>query len=116
LAPCCQVPDLLSVGGLNIVGDETQDGGVVYQLKDGVGVVCGYTVIRLQGVQEWTEYAALRGSGAQGQYRGGETAHSQHLGSVRKFRVHCKGLKVFNPRLLSMRTSLVGTILLNAEL
>jgi len=28
LAPCCQVPDLLSVAGLIIVGDETQDGGV----------------------------------------------------------------------------------------
>jgi len=64
-APCCQVPDLLSVGGLIIVADETQDGGVVRKLKDGV-VVCGYTAICVQGVQEWTEYTALRGSRAQG--------------------------------------------------
>jgi len=49
---------------LIIVGDETQDGGVVRKLKDGVGAVCGYTVMRVQGVQEWTEYAALRGSGS----------------------------------------------------
>jgi len=64
LAPCCQVPDLLSVGGLIFVGDETQDGGVVHKLKDGLGAVCGYTLICVQGIQEWTEYAALRGSGA----------------------------------------------------
>jgi len=32
LAPCCQVPDLLSVGGLIIVGDETQDGDFVPKL------------------------------------------------------------------------------------
>jgi len=51
LAPCCQVPDLLSVGGLIIVGDETQDGG---EFKDGVGAVCVYTVMHVQGVQEWT--------------------------------------------------------------
>jgi len=36
----------------------------------------------VQGVQEGTLYAALRGSGAQGQYRGGETANSHHLGSA----------------------------------
>jgi len=52
LAPCCQVPDLLSVGGLIIVGDETQDGGVVHRLKDGVGAVCGYTVMHAQGPEE----------------------------------------------------------------
>jgi len=73
LAPCCQVPDLLSVGGLIIVGDETQDG---------VGAVCVYTVMRDQGVQEGTENAALRASGAQGQYRGAGTADSHHLGSA----------------------------------
>jgi len=33
LAPCFQVPDLLSVGDLIIVGDETQDGCVVRELK-----------------------------------------------------------------------------------
>ena len=111
LAQCCQVPDLLPVGGLIIVGDGTQYGGVIRKLKDGVGAMCGYTVIRVQGVQEWTEYTALEGSGAQGQYRGGETAHSHHLGSVRQLE-----REVFNPRLLSLRTSLAGTIVLNAEL
>jgi len=52
LAPCCQVPDHLSGGSLIIVGDETQDDGVIRKLKDGVGAVCGYTVMRVQGVQE----------------------------------------------------------------
>jgi len=52
------------------------------QTKDGVGAVCGYTVVCVQGVQEWTEYAALRGSGVQGQYRGSETVHSHHQGSA----------------------------------
>jgi len=44
--------------------------------------LCVATQSCLQGVQERTEYAALRGSGAQGQYRGGETAHPHHLGSA----------------------------------
>jgi len=42
--------------------------------------LCGATVMPVQGVQEWTEYAALRRSGAH--YRGGETAHPHHLGSA----------------------------------
>ena len=46
--------------------------------------MCGSTVIRAQGVQEGTEYTALRGSSAQGQYGGGETANPHHLGSVRQ--------------------------------
>jgi len=64
--------------------DETQDGGVIRKLKDGVGAVCGYIVMCVQGVLKWTEYAALRVSSAQGQYRGGENAHSHHLGSARQ--------------------------------
>lgn len=35
-----------------------------------------------QGIQVGTEYAALRGSSAQGQCRGGEVTHSHHLGSA----------------------------------
>jgi len=55
-----------------------QDGVVVHKL---VGAVCGYTVMH---VQEWTENTALRGSGAQGQYRGREIAHPHHLGYARQ--------------------------------
>jgi len=40
--------------------------------------------MHVQGIQEWTEYKALRGSGAQGQNRGGETAHPHHLVSARQ--------------------------------
>jgi len=116
LAPCCQVPELLSVGGLIIVGDETQDGGVVHELKDGVGAMCGYTVMRVQGVQEWAEYTALTGSSAQGQYIGGETAHSHHLGSAHQEVQDPVAKRGVKPRLLSMRTTLAGTIVLNAEL
>lgn len=57
------------------LGDEIQDGGV-WELEDGIGAMCGYSVMRVQGVEEWTEYTALRGSGAECQYRGVETAHS----------------------------------------
>jgi len=74
LAPCCQV----------LVGDETQEGGAVCKLKDGVGAVSSYTDIREHSIQEGTEYAALRGSSAQGEDRGGETAHSHHLVSARQ--------------------------------
>jgi len=67
-------------------------------------------------VQEWTEYAALSGSDAQEQYRGGETAHSSHLASARQEVQDPVAKEEFNPRLLSLRMSLMGTIVLNAEL
>ena len=82
MAPCCQDSDLLSVGSLIVVGDETQDGSVVCKLKDDVGAVRGHAVMHEQGTQEGSEYAALRGSGAQGQCRGGEVTYSHHLGSA----------------------------------
>jgi len=65
----------------SFVGDETWDDGVIREL---MLEPCVATVIREQGIQERNEYAALRGSGAQGQYRGGETAHSHHLGFARQ--------------------------------
>jgi len=70
---------------------------------------CGYIVIRVQGVLEGTEYAALRGS-AQGQYRGGEAANSHNL-SVRKSSIQSSiQREVLNPRLLSLRMSLAGSV------
>jgi len=77
--------DFLYFSSVDVYGGMTpppQDGGVVRKPNDGVGAVCGYTVIRVQGVQEGNEYAALRGSGAQGQYRGGEIVHSLYLPSA----------------------------------
>ena len=60
-APCYQAPYLMNIGGLIVVRDETQDGSVVCKFQDDVRTVCCHTVLRVQGVQEGAEYAALRG-------------------------------------------------------
>jgi len=71
----------------------------VSSVKDGVGAACGYTVsIHEQGVQEGTEYAALMGSSALGQY---------WVLPVRKSRIQLQR-EVSSPRILSLGTSLAG--------
>src|SRR4029434_9495939 len=116
LAPCCQAPYLISIGGLIVVRDETQDGSVVCKLQDDVGTVCCHTVLRVQGVQEGTEYAPL---GPPVLRVSEEEVCLPILTTwgllVRKSRIQLhRG--VLRPRLLSVWTSLAGTIVLNAEL
>ncbi len=60
LTPFSQGTHLLSVGRLIVVGDQAYHRCVISNFDDDVGAVCGCTVMRLQGVQEWAEDAALR--------------------------------------------------------
>jgi len=59
-------------------------------------------------VLEWTENAALRGSGAHGQYRGEVPILTTWGLPVRKPRIQLQR-EEFNPRILSLGMSLVGT-------
>ena len=56
MTPRFQVFDLLSV---------REESVVVSKLHNGVGAVCGHTVVCEQEVEERAEHAALRGSGVE---------------------------------------------------
>ncbi len=60
---------LRSVGCLIVVSDQAYHRCVVSEFDDDVGAVCGCTVMREQGVQEWAENAALRSTSVEGQRR-----------------------------------------------
>ncbi len=68
LTPFSQGTCLRSVGRLIIVSDQAYHRCVVSEFDD-VGAVCGYTVMCVQGVQEWAEDAALRSTSVEGQRR-----------------------------------------------
>jgi len=106
------IPDLLSVGSLIIVGDETQDLGVICELYSQPCELWSWSCVWLHS-HTCTGHTGVEDTS---QYRGGKTTHSNHWClPARKFRIQLQR-EVFNPRLLSLRTSLVGTIVLNAEL
>ena len=50
---------LLPVGRLIVVPDEADHGGVVCKLDDGVGAMYRSAVMGEEGVEEWTQHAAL---------------------------------------------------------
>ncbi len=74
--------NLLSVGRLIVVGDQAYHRCVIGKFDDDVGAVCSCTVVCVQGVQEWAEDAALRGTSVEDQGRWGVVAHSDHLTSA----------------------------------
>ncbi len=76
--------------------------------------MCGYTVLRVQGVQKGAENTALGGSSVEGQWGGDVDAYSDHL-PVRKSRSQLHK-ELFRPRAQSFTTSLEGTMVLHAEL
>ncbi len=82
LTPFSQGTRLLSVGRLIVVSDQAYYRCVVSKFDDDVGAVCGYTVMCVQGVQEWAEDAALRSTSVEDQGRLGIVAHSDHLTSA----------------------------------
>ncbi len=79
VAPVSQGVHLFSVSQFIIIGDQTDHRCVIRKFADDVGAVRGYTVVRVQRVQERAENTALRGSSVVGQ-RGGDVAtYSDHL-------------------------------------
>ncbi len=69
LTPFSQGTHLRSVGRLIVVSDQAYHHCVVSEFDDDFGAVCGCTVVCVQGVQEWAEDAALRGTSVEGQRR-----------------------------------------------
>ncbi len=69
LTPFSQGTHLLSVGHLNVVGDQAYHCCVIGKFDDDVRAVFGCTVVCVQGVQEWAEDAALRSTSVEDQRR-----------------------------------------------
>ncbi len=84
VAPVSQGVHLFSVSQFIIISDQTDHRCVIRKFDD--GAVRGYTVVRVQRVQEWAENTALRGSSVVGQWGGDVAAYSDHL-PVRKSRI-----------------------------
>ena len=84
LAPHGQVSDLLPIGCLIVVGDQTYHCCVIGKLNDGVGVVPGCAVMSEQGVQEGTEHAPLGGSSVEDQRGRCVATYAHHLGAARQ--------------------------------
>ena len=84
LAPHSQVSDLLPIGCLIVVGDQAYHCCVISELNDGVRVVLGRAVMSVQGVQEGTEHAPLRGPRVEDQCGICVVTYPYHLGAARQ--------------------------------
>ena len=90
--------DLLPIGCLIVVGNQTYHCCVVSKLNVGVGVVFGHAVVGEQGVQEGTKYTHLRGPSVKDQRVG---AYSYHLRAHQEVQDPVAGEGEFSPRGLS---------------
>ena len=102
LATHCQVSDLLPIGCLIIVSDQSYHRCVISKLDDGVGVVHGHAVVGEQGVQEGTRHTPLRGPHVDSQRGECVVAYPHRLGlPIRKSRIQLQR-EVLGPRDLSL--------------
>ncbi len=69
LTPFSQGTHLLSVGRLIVVSDQACHHCVISKFDDDIDAVFGYTVMCVQGVQEWAEGAAPRSTSVEDQGR-----------------------------------------------
>ena len=84
LAPHGQVSDLLPIGCLVVASDHAYHCCVIGKMNDGVGVVPGRAVMSVQGVQEGTEHAPLRGPCVEDQNGVCVVTYPYHLGAARQ--------------------------------
>ncbi len=96
LAPWCESLYLIQVCGLVIVINEAQNHSIIRKFNNESGAVRGHAVVGVEREEQGAQYTALWGSYVQGDGVGGEL--------------------VFRPRSESLTASLVGTIVLKAEL
>ncbi len=115
LAPWCKSLYLIQVCGLIIVGNEAHNHSIVSKFNNRSGAVRGHTVVCVERVEQGTQDTALWGSYVQGAGVGGELAYFHHLRSA--------GEEILNAvtewrvmRSVSFKASLMGTIVLKAEL
>ena len=74
-----QVSDLLPMGSLIVVGDQTFHCCIISKLNDGVGVMPGRAVMSEQGVQKGTDHAPLRDTCVEDQRGGCVVTYPHHL-------------------------------------
>ncbi len=115
LAPWCESLHLIQVCGLIVVGNEAQNHSISANLTIEVEL-WEDTQSCVERVEQGAQDTTLWGSYVQGYGVGGELADFHHLWSgVRKSWIQSQS-EVFRPRSESLTASLVGTIVLKAEL
>ncbi len=116
LAPWCKSLHLIQVCGLIIVGNEAQNHSIIGKFDNRCGSVRGHAVICVERVEQGTQNAALRAP----TFRVMEfevywpTFTTWGL-PVRKSWIQSQS-EVFRPRPVSLEVSLMGTMVLKAEL
>ncbi len=115
LAPWCKSLNLIQVCGLIIVGNEAQNHSIISKFDNRCGSVRGHAVMCVERVEQGTQDTALWGSYVQGDGVWDELAYFHHLMSA--------GEEVVSPQSeefrlwsVSLEASLMGTIVLKAEL
>ena len=72
----------LSLHLVSVVRDEPHYCGVIGKFKEGVAVVRGGAVMGVEGIEQGTQHAALRGASADAEGRGCMGAQSYPLSAV----------------------------------
>ncbi len=115
LTPWCKSLYLIQVCGLIIVGNGAQNHSIISKFDNRSGAVRGHTVLCVERVEQGAQDTALWGSYVQGDGVGGELPTFTTWGlPVRKSWIQSQS-EEFRPRSVSLKTSLVGTIVLKAK-
>ncbi len=115
LAPWCKSLYLIQVCGLIIVGNEAQNHSIISKVNYRSGAVRAHAVVCVERAEQGTQ-DTLWGFYVQGDWVGGELAHFTTWGlPVRKSWIQSQS-EEFRPRSVSLTASLMGTIVLKAEL
>ncbi len=116
LAPWCESLHLIQVCGLVIVVNEAQNHSIVRKFDNRSGAVRGHAVVCVERVEQGAQDTALWGSYVQGDELEVNWPTFTTCGlAVRKSCIQSQS-EVFRPRSESLTASLVGTIVLKAEL
>ncbi len=116
LTPCCQSLYLIQVCGLIIVGNEAQNHSVISKFDDRSGAVRGHTVVCVERVEQGTPDTTPWGSYIQVmEFEVNWPTFTTWGLPVRKSWIQSQS-EEFRPRSVSFNASLMGTIVLKAEL
>ncbi len=116
LAPWCKSLPLIQVCRLIIVGNEAQNHSIISKFNNRSGAVRGHTVVCVERGEQGTQDRALWGSYVQGDELEVNWPTFTTWGlPVRKSWIQSQS-EVFRPRSESLTASLMGTIVLKAEL
>ncbi len=116
LAPWCKSLHLNQVCGLIIVGKKAQNHSIISKFDNRCGAVRGHTFMCVERVEQGTQDTTLWGSYVQGDGVWGELAYLHHLRSAGEEILNQSQSEKFRPRPVSLEASLMGTMVLKAEL